>query len=333
MKAVVMTAKGGPEVLQVTEFPTPTIATPHDVLVRLKAAAVNPLDTKIRQAHMMFPDNLPAVLGCDGAGVVEQIGTAVHRFKPGDEVYFFNNGLGGPPGNYCEYAVLHENFAAAKPRNLSFSEAAAVPLVLITAWEALVYRADLQAHERILVHAGVGGVGHVAVQLARHLGARVATTVSGADKAALAKSLGAELTIDYKTQDFVDASRAWTDGQGVDVVFDTVGGATFCQSFAAARLYGRVISLLSTRCELADINTARLRNLIVGYVQMTAPLYFADEAARRNQTRILEQGAKLIEDGKLKVIVSETLPLARAADAHRKIEEGRTAGKIVLEIP
>lgn len=332
MKAVIMTAPGGPEVLKVADFPTPSIATPHDVLVRLKAAAVNPLDTKIRQAHMMFPDNLPAVLGCDGAGVVEQAGAAVRRFKPGDEVYFFNNGLGGAPGNYCEYTVLHEDFAAAKPRNLSFAEAAAAPLVLITAWEALVYRADLQAHERILIHAGAGGVGHVAVQLARHRGARVAATISGADKAALVGSLGAEFAIDYKQQDFVEASRAWSDGRGVDVVLDTVGGATFCKSFAAARLYGRVISLLSTRCEMAEINTARLRNLIIGYVQITAPLYFGDHEARRNQTRILEQGAKLIEEGKLKVIVSEVLPLARAADAHRKIEEGRTTGKIVLEI-
>jgi NADPH2:quinone reductase len=332
MKAVVMTAKGGPEVLQVTELPTPALRTPHDLLVRLKAAAVNPLDTKIRQAHMMFPDNLPAVLGCDGAGVVEQVGATVHRFRPGDEVYFFNNGLGGPPGNYCEYAVLHEDFAAAKPRNLSFSEAAAVPLVLITAWEALVYRAGLQAHHRVLVHAGVGGVGHVALQLARHLGAQVAATVSGPDKAALAKSLGAELTIDYRTENFVEASLAWTEGRGVDVVFDTVGGVTFCQSFAAARLYGRVISLLSTRCELPEINTARLRNLIIGYVQMTAPLFFGDTEARRCQTRILEQGAKLIEEGTLKVIVSEVMPLERAADAHRKIEAGGTTGKIVLEI-
>ena len=332
MKAAVMTAKGGPEVLQITELPTPTITAPHDVLVRLKAAAVNPLDTKIRQAHMMFPDNLPAVLGCDGAGVVEQVGKAVHRFKAGDEVYFFNNGLGGPPGNYCEYTVLHENFVAAKPRTLSFSEAAAVPLVLITAWEALVYRADLQAHESILVHAGAGGVGHVALQLARHLGARVATTVSGADKAALAKSLGAELTIDYKTQDFAGASRAWTENRGVDVVFDTVGGPTFCQSFAATRLYGRVVSLLSTRCEMPEINTARLRNLIIGYVQMTAPLYFGNHELRCAQTRILERGTRLFDEGKLRAEVSAVLPLKDAAAAHRLVEDGHTIGKVVLQI-
>ena len=332
MKAMLMTAPGGPEVLQLADIPKPKLASPSHLLVRLQAAGINPLDTKVRKLHMFYPSNLPALLGCDGAGVVEAIGSGVTRFKPGEEVYFFNNGLGSEPGSYAEYAVIHEEYAARKPRNLSMVEAAAVPLALITAWEALVDRVGLKAGEMALIHAAAGGVGHMAVQLARHVGARVAATVSGAEKARLVKSLGAELTIDYRNQDFVQETLDWTNGRGVDVVFDTVGGATFCRSFAAVRLYGRIATLLSTACELPQINTARLRNLIVGFVQMTTPLYLGYHEGRCTQTRILENGARLFEEGKLKITVSKVLPLEDAANAHRVVEDGHTIGKLVLQI-
>jgi NADPH2:quinone reductase len=137
MKAVLMSAPGGPEVLQPAEIPTPK-AGPNELLVRLRAAGINPLDTKVRKLHMYYPTNLPAVLGCDGAGTVEAGGTGVSRFKPGDDVYFFNNGLGSAPGTYAQYALIREDYAARKPATLSMAEAAAAPLVLITAWEALV---------------------------------------------------------------------------------------------------------------------------------------------------------------------------------------------------
>ena len=331
MKAVLMTRKGGPDVLQPQQIPAPE-AGPREVLVRLRAAGINPLDTKVRSLHMYYPDHLPVILGNDGAGVVERIGDGVTRFRQGDEVYFFNNGIGAGPGTYAEYTVVHEDFVAKKPKTLSMTEAAAVPLVLITAWEALYDRVALKAGERVLIHAGAGGVGHVAIQLARSIGARVATTVSGEDKATLARSLGAELTIDYKRQDFVKETRAWTDGQGADVVFDTLGGATFCGSFDAVRLYGRLATLLSTACELPQINRARLRNIIVGYVQMTMPLYLGIHELRCAQTRILEQGAQMIDDGKLTVKVSTVLPLDEAAAAHRLVEAGHTTGKVVLRI-
>jgi len=331
MKAMLMAAPGDPGVLQPGELPKPT-AGPGEILVRLAAAGINPLDTKVRKLHMFYPKNTPVVLGCDGAGTVEAVGSGVKRFKAGDEVYFFNNGLGSGLGTYAEYTLVHEDHAARKPAKLSMVEAAAAPLVLITAWEALVDRVGLKSGETVLVHAGAGGVGHVAIQLARHLGARVAATVSGAAKAEFVKSLGAEQAIDYKTGDFVQQTLDWTGNKGADVVFDTVGGPTFCQSFGAVRLYGRLATLLSTACEMPQINKARLRNIVVGYVQMTTPLFLGDHALRCAQTRILEQGAALIDAGKLKFEVSKVLPLAEAAAAHTLVEEGHTTGKVILRI-
>ncbi|HVE88788.1 MAG TPA: zinc-dependent alcohol dehydrogenase family protein [Burkholderiaceae bacterium] len=332
MKAILMTAPGGLDVLKLATIAEPVSHGPNQLLVRVRAAGINPLDTKIRKQHFFYPDNLPAILGVEGAGVVEQTGPSVTRFHPGDEIYFFSNGLGLEPGAYAEYTVIHEEHAACKPKTLSMAEAAAIPVALITAWEALVDRVALKSGEKVLIHAGAGGVGHIAVQLARVRGAQVAATVSGKEKAELVKSLGAELSIDYREQDFVEEALRWTGGRGVDVVLDTVGGATFCKSFKALRMYGRVATLLSTPCELADINVARLRNISVGFVQMTAPSYLNDAEARRAQTRILENGASLFEQGKLKVLLSAVLQLEDASTAHRLVEEGHTSGKVVLQI-
>jgi len=333
MKAVLMNAEGNPGVLQMKEVPEPGFYGPSDVLVRLKAAGVNPVDTKVRRSHIYYPGNLPAVLGCDGAGVVERVGPAVTRFRPGNEVFFFNNGLGGAPGCYAQYTVVPEDFLARKPTTLSMAEAAALPLVFITAWEALVEKAQLHRDQTVLIHAGAGGVGHVAIQLARHLGAYVATTVSNDEKAGFVRSLGAELAIDYRKRDFVDAALDWTDGRGVKAVLDTVGGQTFCHSFAATRIYGRVVSILSTACDIEAINVARLRNLTIAYVQMTAPLYLGLRAARARQTRMLEQACKLAEAGDIRPVVSRLLPLEAAAEAHRLLEDGHVTGKVVLDIP
>ena len=331
MKAIVMTRAGDPDVLRLADVEAPAPGE-REVLVRVRAAGINPLDTKVRKLHMYYPDHLPAILGCDGAGVVERVGQGVTRFRTGDEVYFFNNGIGAAGGTYAEYTVVHEDYAARKPSSLTMTEAAAVPLVLITAWEALIDRVSLKAGETVLIHAGAGGVGHVAIQLARNVGARVATTVSGDEKARFAKSIGAARTIDYKRENFVQQTLDWTDKRGADVVFDTLGGPTFCGSFDAVRLYGRLATLLSTPCELPQINRARLRNITIGYVQMTMPLYFGIHEFRCAQTRILEKGAALIDEDKLQVKVSEVLPLAEAASAHRIVEEGHTVGKVVLDV-
>jgi NADPH2:quinone reductase len=334
MKAILMTAAGSADVLQLREIAKPALPSPHHVLVKLAAAGVNPLDAKLRAKQIYYPNSLPAILGCDGAGTVEAIGNAVKRFKPGDKIYFNNGGLGGnhgdEPGCYAEYTTVHEEYCAAIPANLGLQDSAALPLVLITVWEALVERVNLQAGQTILIHGAAGGVGHIAVQLAHHLGAHIAATVSDDKKATLVQGLDADKTILYKEQDFVQETLAWTNGKGVDVVFDPVGGETFLRSMNAARIGGKIVTVLSMPLSLADTQLARLRNLSLCYEQMTTPQLMKLHDERIRQRRILEQCAQLIEAGDLGVLVSFALPLAEAQQAHRMIEQGGVMGKIIL---
>ncbi|MEO7622372.1 MAG: zinc-binding dehydrogenase [Gallionella sp.] len=334
MKAILMTTAGSPDVLALQNIDKPELPSAHHLRVKLAAAGINPLDTKLRAKPIYYPNSLPAILGCDGAGIVEKIGSAVTRFKEGDAVYFCNGGLGGnqgdEPGCYAEYTTLHEEYCAASPANISLQDSAALPLVLLTAWEALVERANLQAGQTILIHGGAGGVGHIAVQLARHLGARVAVTVGDDKKEGLAQGLEAEKIIRYKEEDFVVDVVDWAGNQGVDVVLDTVGGDTFLRSFNATRVGGKVVTLLSTPLSLADTQLARLRNLSLCYEMMLTPQVMKLHDERVRQRKILEQGAKLIEAGTLGVLVSYALPLPDAAEAHRLIEKGGVTGKIIL---
>lgn len=334
MRAMLMTAAGNADVLQLCELPKPELPSPYHLRIKLSAAGVNPVDTKLRANPVYFPDKLPAILGCDGAGVVEEVGNVVTRFKPGDAVYFCNGGLGGndgdKPGCYAEYTVLHEEYCAAKPDNLSLEESAALPLVLLTAWESLVDRANLQAGQTILIHAAAGGVGHVAVQLAHHLGANIAVTVGNEKQAGLAQGLGAEKMIEYHDQDFVRETLQWTKGAGADVVFDTVGGETFLRSLNAVRIGGRLVSLLSTPLSLDDTQLARFRNLSLCYELMLTPQVMNLHEERIRQRKILEQSAKIIEAGRLGVLVSHKLPLENAVEAHRLIERGGMVGKVIL---
>lgn len=333
MKAILMTAYGGTDVLHVREIFPPELPTSNHVRVKLAAAGVNPVDTKVRAKPGYFPNMLPAILGCDGAGVVESVGSNVTRFKVGDEVYFCNGGLGDEPGCYAEYTTVHEDFCAAKPAGLTMVEAAALPLVLITAWESLVERTNLQPKQSVLIHAGAGGVGHVAIQLAHHhLGAHVASTVSSEAKAAVAHGYGSERTIRYREQEFAHEAVKWSYGQGVDVVFDTVGGETFLKSFNAVRLGGKVVSLLSTAMSQADAQLARMRNLTIAYDLMLTPQLLRLHDERVRQRKILEEGAKLVEAGKLRPLVSHTFPLDEVARAHELIERGGITGKVVLTI-
>jgi NADPH2:quinone reductase len=332
MKAILAVAPGRTEVLQLRDIPKPALPSSHHVLVKLAAASINPIDTKLRAKPLFFPDKLPAILGCDGAGVVEATGSAVTRFKAGDQVFFCSGGIGNEPGNYAEYTALHEEHCARKPAKMGLQDSAALPLVFITAWESLVDRVNLQAGQTVLIHAGAGGVGHVAIQLARHLGARVAVTVSDDSKAAMARNLGAEKTINYKKQDFVQETLSWTGGQGADVVYDTVGGETFLRSLPATRMYGKVVSILSTPLSLADSQLARLRNLSLCYDLMLAPQAMGLDEDRIRQRKILDQCAALVDAGKLAVHVSRRLPLEQVAEAHRLIETGGTIGKIILTI-
>src|SRR3989344_1198028 len=210
MKAIAMTASGGPEVLELQDLPEPRLARDTDMLVRVKAAGVNPVDTKMRAKPAAYPAPLPPVLGCDGAGVVQAVGPAVTGFKPGDEVYYSQAPHHDRLGSYAQNALVDHRLAARKPKRMSFTDAAAVPLVLITAWEALHDRAGIKQWHKVLVHAGAGGVGHVAIQLARPAGAEVCTTVGSADKAEFARSFGANHVINYKENDFVEDVLDWT---------------------------------------------------------------------------------------------------------------------------
>jgi len=333
MKAVLLTAAGGTEFLKMAEISMPSLPSSQHLRVKLHAAGINPVDYKMRQRGGLFPDKLPIILGCDGAGVVTEIGQVVTRFKVGDEVYFFNGGIGtNDTGNYAEYTTIHEEYAALKPKNLTMAEAAAVPLVWITAWESLIDRAQLRPGQTVLIHAGAGGVGHVAIQLAKNLGAKVAVTVSNAEKAAFAQSLGADYCINYTQTDFVQAALDWTQGRGVDVLYDTVGGDLFCHSFAATSIYGKVVSLLEKSCDSEAIKIAKLRNLSLIFELMLTPMIFGIHSARIGQRQMLDEATRKIEAGQLQIKVSHTLPLTQVIEAHRLIETGHTVGKIVLTI-
>ena len=195
MKAILMITAGSPDVLGLYDVDKPELISSHHLRVKLVAAGVNPLDAKLRAKPVYYPDKLPAILGCEGAGIVEKVGSAVTRFKEGDAVYFYNGGIGDDSGCYAEYAAVHEEYCAAAPANVGLQDIAGLPLVLITAWEALVERANLQAGQTILIHGGTGGVGHVALQLAKHIGARVITTASAANHD-FVRGLGADEIIE-----------------------------------------------------------------------------------------------------------------------------------------
>lgn len=331
MRAIQFQSPGRPDVLQVNQIPQPRLRTDRDLLIELKAAGVNPIDTKLRQRGTFYPDNMPAVLGCDGAGIVTAVGQQVQRFRTGDEVYFCQGGLGDSPGTYAEYAVVDERLVAHKPTSLSFVEAAAAPLVLITAWEALFDRGQLQAGNQVLIHAGAGGVGHMAVQLARLKGAQVATTVSSDEKAAFVERLGADLAIRYGQTDVEAALMNWTNGQGVDLALDTVGGPVLSQSFAATRIYGNVVTLLAPAPE-TDWGVARKRNLRVCYELMLTPALEGLIDAQQHQAQILKQCAQWFDQGQLQIEVHTTFPLDAAVDAHYLLGRGSMQGKVVLRI-
>lgn len=330
MQAIQFDKTGTPDVLQLREIDQPEIRHGTDVLVKLKAAGINPVDAKFRKGAYPI-SNFPTIPGCDGAGVVESVGNQVSKFKPGDKVYFFHGGIGTGVGNYAQYIVLDERFVARKPGSIDFVQAAALPLVFITAWEALYDRARMQAGHKILIHAGAGGVGHVAIQVAKAAGALVSTTVSSDVKAEFVKQLGADHVINYKQQNFVDEIMSWTDGQGVDIVMDNVGGRLIADSFPAVKHFGDLVTLLQVPDDI-DWTTARMRNLRFSFEIMLTPLLNSLVEAQKHQTWILEQCCQLVDNGQLSVHASEILLLAQAAIAHEKIESGNTTGKIVLQI-
>ncbi len=331
MQAVLTTAAGGPEVLELTDVALAWPGNGGDVLVRLKAAALNPADSFFRSLGAYVESDNPFVLGHDGAGIIEEVGAGVSRFKPGDEVCFCNGGLGDTPGTYAQFAVVPEAQLAAKPASISFAQAAALPLVFITCWESLYQRADIQSGEYALIHAGAGGTGHMAIQLAALRGARVATTISSDEKAEFVRALGAQKAIFYRNEDFVGQSMDWTGGKGLDVALDNVGLEAMQKTYRAMAPYGRVVSLMGTSPDDAD-ETAYVNNLTIHNVMMLTPMVLKLGDRLAGQAEIVAEGIKLLAAKKIDIHIAETFELKDIRAAHACLDAGGHMGKIVINI-
>jgi len=300
----------------------------NQVLVRIAASGVNPLDTKIRAgkaAHAKQP--LPAVLGVDMAGIVEEVGPGVTVFRPGDEVYGMVGGVGGHEGTLAELIAVDADLLARKPGNLSMRQAAALPLSVITAWEGLVDRAHVHAGQEVLIHAGAGGVGHIAVQIACAFGAKVFATVSE-EKKKIVEGFGA-IPIDYRALTVEEYVAAFTEDKGFDIVYDTVGGATIDASFAAVKRYtGHVLSCLGwSTHSLAPLS---FRGATYSGVFTLHPLICGEGRAHHGE--ILARATELAEAGKLTPLLNEQrFSTAEIAAAHALVESG-AVGKVVVEI-
>ena len=299
-----------------------------EVLVRIAAAGLNPLDTKIRAGkagHAQQP--FPAVLGLDMAGTVEEVGAGVKAFRAGDEVYGIVGGVGGIQGTLAEFVSADAALLAHKPRNLSTRQAAALPLSTITAWEGLVDRAAVHVDQQVLIHAGAGGVGHIAVQIAHAFGANVFATVSP-DKKHIVESYGAT-PIDYHAMSVEEYVRVFTDRQGFDIVYDTVGGATLDASFQAVRRYtGHALSCLGWGTHaLAPLS---FRGATYSGVFTLLPLLTGEGRAHHGE--ILAQAAALAEQGKLIPLLNERRFSTAGIDAALDLVEAGSLGKVVVEI-
>ena len=330
MRAIVANGTGGPDVLELRQVPMIWPRGGHDVLVRLKAASLNPADVYFR-SYGPYIKNAAPILGHDGAGVVEEVGADVTRLRPGDHVCFCNGGIGGDPGTYAEFAVVPENQLVIVPNNVDWTAGAALPLVTITAWEALYERAALVPGEYVLIHAGAGGTGHVAVQLASLKGAHIAATVSSETKAEFVRGLGVDRPILYRQEDFVEAALAWTSGRGLAVALDNVGAETLQRTFRAMAPYGRVVTLMGTPGDDAD-GSAYNKNLTLHNLMMLTPMWLGLKDRLQHQAEIVEEAMAYLAAGELMLHIDSTFPLAEAAAAHRRLEAGGMIGKIVLRI-
>lgn len=325
MQALVLNQYKGP--LELTTLSIPALAR-GQVLVRIKASGLNPLDTKIRAgaaAHARHP--LPLVLGIDLAGVVEAVGPNVSGFKIGDEVYGMPGGVGGIQGSLAQYAAVDAQLLAHKPSNLSMREAAALPLAFITSYSGIVDRAHLQAGQTVLVQGGAGGVGHVSVQLAVALGAKVFATASARDQEVVAR-FGAT-PIDYAAQSVEQYVDELTAGEGFDLVADTVGGTTLDASFAAVKHFGHVVSALGWGTHaLAPLS---FREATYSGVFTLHPLLTGKHRARHGE--MMREATRLAEAGKLTPLLDpRRFDLASAERAYDAITERTARGKIVVEI-
>jgi NADPH2:quinone reductase len=318
MKAMTLNSFGGPESFELCDVPKP-VPQAGQVLVRVHATSINPLDYQVRRGDYRDLVPLPAITGHDVSGVIEAVGPGVTMFSPGDEVWYTPQIFDGP-GSYAEYHVANENIIGRKPASLSHLEAASLSLVGGTVWEALIGRAALRVGESILIHGGAGGVGHVAIQVAKAIGAKVFTTVRE-DNFAFARSLGADVVIDYQKEDYIDAVMRETGGRGVDVVFDTIGGNTLSRSPDALAQLGRVVTI---------VDIAQPQNVVQAWGK-NASYHFV--FTRQNRGKLDELSA-LIERGQLRPHVGAVYSLADIPRAHARLETPNNGvrGKIAIAV-
>jgi NADPH:quinone reductase-like Zn-dependent oxidoreductase len=308
MKAVRIHTQGGPETLVYEDAPRPTPLT-NEVLIRVRAASVNPVDWKIRDGYgkEIFNHQMPLILGWDVAGTIEAVGPEVDKFKLGEPVYGYTSLL--RDGAYAEFAIAKQEEIALKPASLDFVEAAAVPVAALTAWQAMFDTANLEENQKVLIHAASGGVGSIAVQLAKAKGVYVIGT-SSARNADFVRELGVDEFIDYQATQFE------TVVHDVDVVLDTIGGDTQVRSFGVLRKDGFIVSIVEPPSEELAAQHG-VRSKMVGVLP--------------NGTQLSEIAA-LIDSGKVKPFVETVLPLSEARQAHEMSKSGRTRGKIVLQV-
>ncbi|MGW0083082.1 zinc-dependent alcohol dehydrogenase family protein [Streptomyces sp. NPDC003393] len=326
MRAAVLEEFGTPMVLKEIDEPA---AGPGQVLVRIEASGVNPLDIKIAAGQAAHAERtLPAVLGLDLAGVVEQVGEGVGEFAPGDEVYGMTGGVGDLQGSLAQYAAVDARLLAPKPRSLDMRAAAALPLVTITAWEGLVDRAQVHAGQKVLMHGGAGGVGHVGLQIARARGAEVFGT-EAPHRLKAVEEFGAT-AIDHTAETPQEYVARLTGGEGFDIVYDTVGGPVLDASFAVARAYtGHVLSSLGWGTHsLAPLS---FRGATYSGVFTLAPMLTG--RGREHHGEILREVTALVDSGRLRPLLdSRVFGLADVTDAHAAVADGTAAGKIVVSI-
>jgi NADPH2:quinone reductase len=325
MKAMIIKEIGSTDVFQLAEKAKPVAKGGH-MVVEVKATSVNPIDTMLRSIELPWSANLPEILHGDVAGIVCEVGEGVTGFNVGDEVYGMAGGINGVDGALAEFMLVDALLMAKKPKTLTMKQAAALPLVAITSYEALVEKMNVQQGDRVLIHGATGGVGHIAVQLAKVLGANVTTTYSQANKA-LAKTLGADNLVDYKTESVSDYVQAYTDGAGFDKVFDTVAGDNIEKSFEAVKFYGHVATILP----IADPLQIALKSLSFHGVLMLIPLYHGINHASHG--RILTEIATLVDAGKITPIIDKSdFSIWEVAKAHDHLASGKALGKITLTV-
>ena len=332
MKAIIAEQYGGPEVLELADVDVPHVG-PNGVLVRVHATSVNPVDWKLRAGWLSgyWKLRFPVIWGCDASGVVEQVGSSVTLFKPGDEVYGFKHGRVGETyrGTYAEYAVLPENMLALKPAALSHEEAAAVPLAAVTAWQSLVGLGRVKPGSKVLIHAAAGGVGVFAIQIAKSFGAYVAATASLRNHDFL-RELGANEVIDY-TQERIEKKLA-----GYDVVLDGVGESVWNSSLKVLRPGGRLITLTIPTPRGPSGRLKFFSTAIAGVMSGVGRALLRGKAFLMTQVKPrggdLEKINVLIEAGKLKPVIEKIYPLEQVAEAHRESERGHVRGKLVVRI-